>query len=101
MADLVVQWRRQSAETGVPWAISFDEPQKINAALYWLRALINPLSEEPYGMSPEMMERIRSGEVTPEMIERMRSRRGGGQGGGARRGTGHQRHVRRPPPGSA
>ncbi|MEM9556411.1 MAG: DUF5060 domain-containing protein [Acidobacteriota bacterium] len=29
MFDLVVDWRQQSAAAGVPWAISFDEPQKI------------------------------------------------------------------------
>ncbi len=33
-----------------------DHPQKIDAALYWLRALINPLSEPPYSFAPEMME---------------------------------------------
>lgn len=29
MFDLIVSWREQSATAGVPWAISFDEPQKI------------------------------------------------------------------------
>ncbi len=29
MADLIVDWRTRSAATGTPWAISFDEPQKI------------------------------------------------------------------------
>lgn len=29
MGDLVVEWRRRSAESGVKLAISFDEPQKI------------------------------------------------------------------------
>ncbi len=32
-----------------------DHPAKMGAALYWIRALINPLSEEPYGFAPEMM----------------------------------------------
>lgn len=31
----------------------FNEPQDINSALYWLRSLVNPLSDEPYGMMPE------------------------------------------------
>ncbi|MEM8947239.1 MAG: DUF5060 domain-containing protein [Planctomycetota bacterium] len=29
MADLIADWRTRSAATGTPWAISFDEPQKI------------------------------------------------------------------------
>lgn len=32
-----------------------DDPAKMGPALYWLRSLINPLSEEPYGFAPEMM----------------------------------------------
>lgn len=32
-----------------------DHPAKMGAALYWIRALINPLSEEPYQYAPEMM----------------------------------------------
>ena len=30
-----------------------DEPQKINAALYWLKGLIDPLLAEPYNLSPD------------------------------------------------
>ena len=30
-----------------------DHPQKIGSALYWVRSLINPLMEAPYGYSPE------------------------------------------------
>jgi intracellular sulfur oxidation DsrE/DsrF family protein len=33
-----------------------DEPDKINGALYWLRALVNPLLDEPYGYAPEMLD---------------------------------------------
>lgn len=33
----------------------FDEPDKINSALFWIRSLINPLTEEPYGYAPEFM----------------------------------------------
>ena len=29
MANLIVEWRKRSAESGVPLAVSFDEPQKI------------------------------------------------------------------------
>jgi len=29
MFDLIIEWRERSAKAGVPWAISFDEPQKI------------------------------------------------------------------------
>ena len=33
----------------------FDEPAKINSALYWVRSLVTPLTEEPYGYAPEFM----------------------------------------------
>lgn len=36
----------------------FDEPAKINSALYWLRSLIKPLSEAPYNQAPEFMNLI-------------------------------------------
>ena len=31
----------------------FDEPQKINPALYWLKGLVDPLMAEPYNLSPD------------------------------------------------
>ena len=31
----------------------FDDPVKINSALYWIRALLNPLLSAPYGFAPE------------------------------------------------
>lgn len=34
----------------------FDEPAKINAALYWVRSLMNPLMEAPYNYAPEMFD---------------------------------------------
>ena len=34
----------------------FDDPRKINSALFWVRSLINPLMEEPYGMAPEFLD---------------------------------------------
>jgi intracellular sulfur oxidation DsrE/DsrF family protein len=33
-----------------------DEPGKLDAALYWIRALMTPLSESPYDMTPEEMD---------------------------------------------
>lgn len=30
-----------------------DHPQKIGSALYWVRSLMNPLMEAPYGYAPE------------------------------------------------
>jgi intracellular sulfur oxidation DsrE/DsrF family protein len=35
--------------------IYLDDPQKLGSALYWLRALVNPLTEAPYSMFPEDM----------------------------------------------
>ena len=34
----------------------FDDPAKINSALYWIRALMNPLMDAPYDMAPEFMD---------------------------------------------
>jgi intracellular sulfur oxidation DsrE/DsrF family protein len=31
----------------------FDDPVKINAGLYWIRSLLNPLSEHPYNTTPD------------------------------------------------
>lgn len=33
-----------------------DKPEKAAAALYWLRAYINPLLDNPYGFPPELMD---------------------------------------------
>jgi len=43
-------------EPRVVYDFYFDEPAKINSALYWIRSLINPLIEEPYNFAPEFME---------------------------------------------
>ncbi len=43
-------------EPKVMFEFYFDEPDKINAALYWIRSYINPLSVEPYNYSPEFMD---------------------------------------------
>ena len=43
-------------EPKVVYDFYFDEPEKINSALYWIRSLTNPLSEDPYNFAPEFME---------------------------------------------
>jgi len=43
-------------EPKVVFDFYFDDPQKINSALYWIRSLVNPLTEAPYEMAPEMMD---------------------------------------------
>jgi len=43
-------------EQKVVYDFYFDEPDKINSALFWIRSLINPLMEEPYGLAPEFID---------------------------------------------
>ena len=43
-------------EPKVVFDFYFDDPQKIHSALYWIRSLINPLSEEPCGYAPEFVK---------------------------------------------
>jgi uncharacterized protein len=43
-------------EQKVVFDFYFDEPVKSAQALYWVRALLNPLMEEPYGYAPESMD---------------------------------------------
>lgn len=43
-------------EQQVVFDFYFDEPGKINSALYWIRSLINPLMDEPYGLAPEFLD---------------------------------------------
>lgn len=43
-------------EPKVVYDFYLDDPQKIHAALFWIRSLVNPLMEEPYGFAPEMMD---------------------------------------------
>lgn len=33
--------------------VFLDDPAKLGAALYWVRSLVNPLTEAPYSMFPE------------------------------------------------
>lgn len=40
-------------EQNIVFDFYFDEPQKINSALYWLKALVDPLMAEPYNLSPD------------------------------------------------
>jgi intracellular sulfur oxidation DsrE/DsrF family protein len=40
----------------VVYEFYFDHPEKMATALSWIRALMNPLMEEPYGMAPEFMD---------------------------------------------
>ena len=44
------------SEQKVVFDFYFDAPEKINSALYWIRSLINPLMEEPYGLAPELLD---------------------------------------------
>ena len=34
----------------------FDDPEKINSALYWIRSLMNPLMDSPYDLAPDMLD---------------------------------------------
>ena len=44
------------AEQKVVYDFYFDEPLKINSALYWIRSLMNPLGDDPYNYAPELMD---------------------------------------------
>ncbi|MGB5604886.1 MAG: hypothetical protein WBN51_00085, partial [Gammaproteobacteria bacterium] len=44
------------SEQKVVFDFYFDNPDKINSALYWLRSLMNPLLEDPYGLAPEFLD---------------------------------------------
>lgn len=43
-------------EQNVVFDFYLDDPAKIHAALYWIRSLMNPLMEDPYGIAPEMLD---------------------------------------------
>jgi len=43
-------------EPKVIFEFYYDDPNKINSALYWIRSYINPLTEAPYNMAPEFMD---------------------------------------------
>ncbi len=44
------------SEQKVVFDFYFDDPQKINSALYWIRSLMNPLMGSPYDMAPEFLD---------------------------------------------
>lgn len=44
------------SEPRVVFDFFFDHPDKMGPALFWIRSLINPLSEAPYNMAPELMQ---------------------------------------------
>lgn len=41
------------APAKVMFEFYLDDPQKIGSALFWVRSLMNPLMESPYGYAPE------------------------------------------------
>lgn len=43
-------------EQKVIYDFYFDDPAKINSALYWIRSLMIPLGDEPYNFAPEFMD---------------------------------------------
>lgn len=40
----------------VVFDIYLDDPQKMAPALYWIRSFVNPLTEDPYGYSMDLMD---------------------------------------------
>lgn len=44
------------AEPKAVYDFFLDDPAKMGSALYWLRALVKPLSESPYNFAPEFMD---------------------------------------------
>jgi intracellular sulfur oxidation DsrE/DsrF family protein len=44
------------SEQKVVFDFYFDDPEKINTALYWIRSLMNPLMDPPYEVAPEFMD---------------------------------------------
>lgn len=55
-ADGGVRVQTPYAEQKVLFEFYFDEPAKINSALYWIRSLMNPLMDAPYNQAPESMD---------------------------------------------
>jgi intracellular sulfur oxidation DsrE/DsrF family protein len=44
------------SEQQVVFDFYFDDPEKINSALYWIRSLLNPLMDAPYELAPEFID---------------------------------------------
>lgn len=55
-ADGATRVQTPYTEQKVVFDFYFDEPAKINSALYWIRSLMVPLGEEPYNQAPEFMD---------------------------------------------
>jgi intracellular sulfur oxidation DsrE/DsrF family protein len=60
MASTGVAAREQASFVQTPYTAQkvvfdfyFDEPSKINTALYWLRSLVNTLNAPPYNIAPD------------------------------------------------
>ncbi|MBD3670990.1 MAG: DsrE family protein [Gammaproteobacteria bacterium] len=45
-------------EQKVVFDFYLDDPDKTGPALFWIRSLLNPLMEEPYGYAPEFLELV-------------------------------------------
>ena len=45
-------------EQNVLFDFYYDEPEKINSALYWIRSQMNPLMDDPYNQAPEFMNTV-------------------------------------------
>ncbi len=45
-------------EPKVVFDFFLEDPRHINSALFWIRALMNPLMEDPYNYAPEFMDII-------------------------------------------
>lgn len=43
-------------EQKVVFDFYFNEPEKINVAMYWIRSLLTPLNEAPYSFPPESLD---------------------------------------------
>ncbi len=56
VADGATRVQTPYDEQKVVYDFYFDEPEKINSALYWIRSLMIPLGEEPYNHAPEFMD---------------------------------------------
>ena len=44
------------SEQKVVFDFYLDDPNKINTALFWVRSLVNPLMDDPYGLAPEFLD---------------------------------------------
>jgi intracellular sulfur oxidation DsrE/DsrF family protein len=44
------------SEQKVVYDFYLDDPNKISAALFWVRSLVNPLMDDPYGIAPEFLD---------------------------------------------